>query len=63
MTEDGGVVTLRVSVLQGELGISVCVNFSTVDGTAKGTLLCSSSTMMLSKTFWVNSNFINCHEA
>ena len=39
--EDGGFVTLRVTVLQGELGIPVFVNFSTVDGTAIGMLLCS----------------------
>ena len=39
--EDGGIVTLKVAVLQGELGIPVYVNFSTIDGTAIGTLLCS----------------------
>ena len=38
---DGGIVTLGVAVLQGLLGIPVYVNFSTVDGTAIGTLLCN----------------------
>ena len=38
---DGGIVTLRVAVLQGELGIPVFVNCSTVNGTAIGTLLCN----------------------
>ena len=37
---DGGIVTLRNAVLQGELGIPVYVNFSTNDGTAVGMLLC-----------------------
>ena len=38
---DGGIVTLEVTVLQGLLGIPVYVNFSTVDGTAIGMLLCN----------------------
>ena len=50
VTEDDGIVTLRVAVLEGELGISVCVNISLISGTAIGKLLCSSSTVMLSKT-------------
>ena len=48
MTEDGGIVALRVAVLEGELGISVWVNISLISGTAIGKLLCSSSAMFRS---------------